>query len=329
MPKVSVIVPVYNVASYIERCARSLLDQTLDDIEYLFIDDCSPDNSIEILERLLSLYPKDKQQAVRIVKSPTNGGQAAVRRRGIQLATGTYVIHCDSDDWVDVELYERMYNEAVRSGADIVMCPIRDEYKEGWRNRSFEKLPSTCNEVLENWYRHSVGMFAWNKLVRRDIYVNHDILPFEGINMWEDNGLLLRLFYYGKGLSSIDGAYYHYNHTNQNALTNGYGEKAVSQMLECAYLVHSFLEEKPDYKRYENTALALKFFARINLVTDSFTNLRKYYRTYTESDAIIHYISTNAFSSKGKIRFWFVRHHLAWLFVLLFKAKNMILRNQR
>ena len=122
MPKVSIIIPVYGVEKYIERCARSLFEQTLDDIEYLFIDDCTPDKSVEILKRVLEEYPHRKSQVV-IHRMEQNSGQAKVREWGMQNATGEYVIHCDSDDWVDIHMYERrkyrsFRRAAQRAGAD-------------------------------------------------------------------------------------------------------------------------------------------------------------------------------------------------------------------
>lgn len=321
MPKVSVIVPIYNVSAYIERCARSLFEQSLQDMEYIFINDCTPDDSMDILEKVLKDYPRRKNQT-RIVKMPMNSRQAAVRRQGIQLASGDFIIHCDGDDWVDVDLYEKMYAEAIQKGADIVVCPICDEYREYGVTRLLQSLPNNGQVILENWYNKSVGMYTWNKLVKRSLYVDYDILPFEGINMWEDNGLFLRLFYYAQGVSYINKAVYHYNRMNMAAMTKGYGRDAVIQMIRCASLIDAFFQAKPDFKRFEKTVLALKFYARINLVTDSYKELRTYYSTFPESDIIIPEISLEAFSKKGRIRFLFVKYHLAWLFVMIFKAKN-------
>lgn len=121
MPKVSIIIPVYGVEKYIERCARSLFEQTLDDIEYLFIDDCTPDKSVEILKRVLEEYPHRKSQVV-IHRMEQNSGQAKVREWGMRNARGEYVIHCDSDDWLDVHMYEEMYNKAIEEDADVVVC---------------------------------------------------------------------------------------------------------------------------------------------------------------------------------------------------------------
>lgn len=121
MPKVSIIVPVYGVEKYIERCARSLFEQTLDGIEYLFIYDCTLDKSIEILKNVLEEYPQRKNQ-VKIVSHEKNMGLPIAIQSGLKVASGEYIIHCDSDDWVDVTMYEKMYNKAIEEGSDVVVC---------------------------------------------------------------------------------------------------------------------------------------------------------------------------------------------------------------
>lgn len=95
-PLVSVIVPVYNVAPYIERCAKSLFEQTLKDIEIIFVDDCSSDNSIELVKNLASNYP-DRLAQIKYVRHERNRGLAQARKTGLDIATGEYVAHCDSD----------------------------------------------------------------------------------------------------------------------------------------------------------------------------------------------------------------------------------------
>lgn len=328
MPKVSVIVPVYNVEKYIERCAECLFNQTLDDIEYLFIDDCSPDRSIEILREVAKRYP-DKEEYIRIVKMPTNSRLAAVRRHGVQLATGDYVVHCDSDDWVDLDYYEKMYREAVRSDADVVFAPIMDEYVGSSVLRKMPSLPNTGKTLVSNWYRTNVGMFAWNKLVRRTIYTENGILPFDGVNMWEDNGLMLRVLYHAGKISSITGPAYHYNHTNMGAMTASYGRSAVDQMIKCADLLDKFFVEKEDAQDYAKTVNALKYLAKLNLITTEYKGIREFKQLFPESNEAARYISLNAFSTKGKIRFLFVKYHLAWLFVSLFKAQNVFSKHAK
>lgn len=322
MPQVSVIIPVYGVEKYIERCARSLFEQTLEDMEFIFVNDCTKDSSIAVLRSVLKDYPSRQSQTI-IYDMEKNSGVAAARAQGQLLASGDYVIHCDSDDWVEKGLYQSMYETAVADNADVVICPITDEYKDSSKIREYQYFPKDGKELLVNWYAQSIGMFLWNKLVRRIILSENELLPFEGINMWEDNGLMLRVFYYVDTISYIHTHSYHYNRANAGAVTKGYGIDSVRQMISCAKHIEDFFVNKDDYCRFENTVNAIKFYARINLVSDRFSLLKEYRNTFPESRSIIRSISLSAFSIKGKIRFAFVLFHLEWLFVLLFKVVSL------
>lgn len=323
-PAVTVIVPVYNVEAYIEKCARSLFEQTLDSLEIIFVDDCSPDNSVRIIERILDNYPHRKVHT-KIISMPTNSGQARVRSQGIIAANGEYIIHCDGDDWVDIDLYKKLYEKATESDADIVVC---DEVME-YRNRQVicheYDLPDNGKQIMRNWYRQTVGMFCHNKLVKRSLYLDNNVLPWPDLNMWEDNGLFARLFYFADKVVQIHGApFYHYNRTNVNAMTAGYGIKQVEQMIGIAGHLAEFFNAKSDAADYVKTVDAFKYLARINLITDSFTNYRRFRNTYPESKYISRILDRGAFSTKGRIRFYFIRFGLSPLFILLFKIRNII-----
>ena len=111
MPAVSVIVPVYNVEPYIARCVRSLFGQTLQDMEFIFVDDCTPDKSMEIMWQILKDEFPERLSQVKFYRMPQNSGVAKVRMKGIFMASGDYVIHCDSDDMVDPDAYRTIRND--------------------------------------------------------------------------------------------------------------------------------------------------------------------------------------------------------------------------
>ena len=207
MPKVSIIVPVYGVEKYIERCARSLFEQTLDDIEYLFIDDCTPDRSIEILKSVLEEYPNRKDQVI-IHRMEKNSGQAAVRKWGMMNATGDYVIHCDSDDWVDVDMYRTMYEKAVEDDADVVVC----NYVETNSQSVSKRTKGYCNQtyqgfILDLMYRR-VSWALWNKLVKRNLIDN--IVCYPSKNLGEDMLLLFQMLKGTEKVMFVSGYYYYY-----------------------------------------------------------------------------------------------------------------------
>ena len=108
IPKVSVIVLIYKVEKYIERCARSLFCQTMQDIEYVFVNDCTPDCSIQILQSVIDEYPQRKSD-IKIISHEKNMGSGVARNTGLEVADGEYIIYCDGDDWVDPDMYEKLY----------------------------------------------------------------------------------------------------------------------------------------------------------------------------------------------------------------------------
>lgn len=217
-PKVSVIVPVYGVEKYIERCARSLFEQTLDDIEYIFINDCTKDKSIDILQIVLNDYPKRKAQ-VKIIHNESNLGQAGTRTIGMKNATGQYIIHCDSDDWVDVTMYAKLYHKAKETDADVVVCNHYQILKDG------KKVPTAYTKIgsPHDWLRKFRGSWnCWAKLVRHSLLIEHDIYPFEGLNFSEDRCMMMRAFFYANRIELVEEPLYYYDRTRSDAITKRY-----------------------------------------------------------------------------------------------------------
>ena len=322
-PKISVIIPIYNVSDYIQRCARSLFEQSLDSIEFIFIDDNSPDESIDILTNVSLEYPKRSDQ-IKIIRNKVNQGQAAVRKQGILESKGEFIIHCDADDWVDSELYEKMYETAKKENADIVFCDIINETPTGQLIRTQTKTKDSGKKLIQNWYYDPISLYCWNKLVKKDLIIDNKLLPWEGLNMWEDNGLLSRILYYSGKISYVEKVYYHYNRCNISSITYKYGEKETNQMIQVAKNLEEFFMDKIDKDDFKDTVNAFKYYAKLNLITDSFRNYMKYKKIFPESNYIKKHIPLDAFSNKGRIRFQMVKYGLAPLFIIMFKIKTFL-----
>ena len=114
---VSLLVPVYNVEKYVEQCARSIFGQTYPNLEIIFVDDCSPDHSIEIIRRVLEEYPQRKPQT-KIIPHTHNQGRAVARQTAMQNCTGYYTIHCDSDDYMAPDAISQLVAKARKEDAD-------------------------------------------------------------------------------------------------------------------------------------------------------------------------------------------------------------------
>ena len=152
MKKVSVIVPVYNVEKYLKKCLDSLVNQTLRDIEIIIVNDGSLDNSQNIIDEYVKKYPE-------LIKSfiKENGGQGSARNLGLDYATGDYISFVDSDDWLDLNALEEMYNLAKETKSDVVICDMIDHYEDGTSktfnctkyNSVYEVTPSACNKIFK------------------------------------------------------------------------------------------------------------------------------------------------------------------------------------
>lgn len=221
MPKVSVIVPVYGVEKYIERCARSLFEQTLEDIEYLFIDDCSPDSSIDVLLHLLNDYPSRKNHVL-IHRMDHNSGQAAVRRWGMQNASGDFVIHCDSDDWLEPDSYRLLYEKAIVDGSDIVLCDY--SMTDGRTNTIVRGYTAANKEAfIHNLLSQKDPWSLCNKLFRRATCYGRGIIFPKG-DMGEDMVITLQMLLNGEKMSYVPQSLYNYYY-NAGSITHSPSEQ--------------------------------------------------------------------------------------------------------
>lgn len=239
MPKVSVIVPIYNVSRFIRRCAESLLSQTLEDVEFLFVNDCTQDDSLDILNECVTRYP---DRDVRIIEHEVNKGLPAARNTGLEAATGDYIFHCDSDDYVDPTMLADLYGKASADNADIVWC---DWYLSFEKNERYMKQPacSTAEDALRMMLTGRMKYNVWNKLVRRSLYEENDVRFPSGYGMGEDMTMMM-LFSFAKNVRYIPKAYYHYVKLNSNAFSNTYSSKHLDELRQNVSRIESFIRQE-------------------------------------------------------------------------------------
>lgn len=240
--KVSIIIPIFKVRNFIERCVCSLFEQTLKDIEFIFVDDATPDDSIEILKSCIDRYP-DRKEQIQILTHERNQGLPAARNTGLAVATGEYVFHCDSDDFVEKDMLEEMYNAAKAKDADMVYC---DFYLSFEKNERYMSNPvyETADEALR------VGLLGgnmkynvWNKFVKKSLYSDNEIWFPSGHGMGEDM-TMIRLVACARRVAYVPKAFYHYVKLNSNAFSATMSER---HMVDIRFNVDQtiiFLEEK-------------------------------------------------------------------------------------
>lgn len=205
MPKVSVIVPIFNASSTLEKCATSLFEQTLDDIEYIFLDDCSTDDSLIVLDEVLSRYPLRQPQTI-IIKQTENTGVARVRQRGIEIARGEYFIHCDSDDWPDAQLYEVMYNLAMVENSDLV---ISEYLLHVYDKKYYGGQCLAGKDLIKCLLNNRLSSGLWNKMVKNSVVKRSDFI-FPEDDMCEDFLITTQYLINSRRVSFASGACYHY-----------------------------------------------------------------------------------------------------------------------
>lgn len=219
MPKVSVIVPVYKVEAFARRCAQCLMGQTMGDVEFIFVDDASPDASMAIIREVVNHYP---ERHVQFLVHPVNRGLPAARNTGLAEATGEYVWHCDSDDWPEVDFLEKMYDAAVREDADIAYCDFWLDYGD---RRRYMANPdySSAKDMLEQGFLAGLMKYnVWNKLIRRTLY--QGISFPEGHSMGEDM-TVIALSTKADKVVRVPEALYHYVKLNSNAFSNTFSSQ--------------------------------------------------------------------------------------------------------
>ena len=242
MKSISIIVPIFKVRNFIERCANSLFEQTLKDVEYIFVDDASPDDSIDIVKACIERYPERKEQ-VRILVHEQNQGLPAARNTGLAVATGEYVFHCDSDDFVEREMLEEMYNVAKTQDADVVYCDFYLSFEKNERYMSNPVYESAEDMFKRGLLGGSMKYNVWNKLVRRRLYTDNSITFPTGHGMGEDM-TMIRLAACAKSVAYVPKAFYHYVKLNTNAYSATMSERHKVDILFNVNQTVDFLQNK-------------------------------------------------------------------------------------
>lgn len=310
MPKVSFIVAVYNVGQYIQECVRSLYAQTLDDIEVVLVDDCSPDNSIELAMQALEDYPARKDQ-VKVVRHSRNMGLPQARHTGVDAATGDYVMFIDGDDYIDTELGELMYLQSQKDTADHVFCCYLNFTPTSERFMSIVRQDSAGNtdKLRDDVLNRVVVPFLVGKLTRRELFYSHDII-WPTCNMGEDSVLSPQLAYWAKKITHITQAAYHYR-TNPQSLSNGYTAdlcvRRRNEFSENIELYIRFLEREGVEEKYWYGILSNKLRAKNRLlpVVGNWKYRKMWLDTYPEVNKTVFWGDKN-FRATYHERLWFL-----------------------
>lgn len=305
MPAVSVIVPVYKVEPYVASCVRSLFAQSLADMEFIFIDDCTPDKSMDVIREVLEAEFPARVPQVRFFRMPVNSGQAKVRMQGLALATGEYIIHCDSDDELtSPDAYRLLYEKAVSEQLDIVTCNYLKEDSSG-RRTLFKEECKAVSDLLVDKVQGSL----WFRLIRRAI-LQEGLLAPRG-NMGEDLVLSLQATLRARSSGHIDEPMYLYRY-RPSAISKSPGQEAAVRrhqaLVSNIRMLVDLLVGSYGYTGEEPEIICFKYYARhcIEPCVGDRACYSLWRETFPEVDAKVLANSYLSLEKKG----WFVLIHL-------------------
>ena len=211
MPKLSVVVPVYNVSKYLPKCLNTLTNQSFKDIEIILVNDASPDPEDDTICTFFS----EKDDRIKYITHQENRGLGGARNTGIKAATSEYVGFVDSDDWVELDMFEKLYKAIRKKDADISQCYFM-EHKGGLSNVRKLKRFRKKRDIL-----NATNVLFWNKLFRKELFTKNNIF-FPEKHSLEDLATMPRLLYHVESMAHVKEPLYHYIVTRLGALTANY-----------------------------------------------------------------------------------------------------------
>ena len=245
----SVLVPVYNVEDYIERCARSVLEQTYGNLEIIFVDDGCTDRSVRVLEQVINEYPQQHGR-VRLISHETNKGLSATRNTLVYASTGEFVYHADADDWIEPFAIEKLVQKQIETQADIVVgqCLVYENDENIYipRRLGGELAPKA---YIKAFLTHQIySVVIWNRLIRKSLYTDNQIRWDETVRR-EDNTAIVKVYYFAKSTAFIDDVTYHYDKRRVGSIMNKQTDLPTlyEEMFKYDDNITSFLFDKEQY----------------------------------------------------------------------------------
>ena len=251
-PKISIIIPVYNVEKYVGKCLSSLVDQTFTDFEIIAVNDGSKDDSLDILRRF-----EERYDFVKVIDQK-NGGIANARNNGLAAARGEYVCFVDSDDYVGPTYLEELYNACVDTGSDISCCYYYFHFVE---NNFLFEYPFRCRgvfkpeEAMKKLLRDvQIQSLVWNKMYKRSLFTDYDI-KFPTM-CFEDMAIANKVFANANQVVVLDRPLYYYNQHPSSTLATMNADK-INDFIRAIAMVRISLEKNGLYEKYKKSYLAL------------------------------------------------------------------------
>ena len=303
--KISVIVPIYNSAPFLEICVDSLMKQDLNEIEYIFINDASTDDSLLVLKNTLRKYPNKHSNIINLEK---NGGISNARNIGLKYAKGEYVTHCDSDDWIDYKMYSTLYDLASKNDADIATCDFVDEYNS---YRIFHSQPYSANmeDNIRRILNGDIFPSLWSSIIKRKLISTHNLSFPKDLNMGEDLLFNIQVYIYANKIIHNDSKFYHYRHS-ENSVCVRKSRESIDSDIAIAGHIEAFLTEIGCKDHFFSEIQYRKFYSKLALIRDlnNKNNYREWLAIYPETHK--HIMKFKKIDLKFRLILWLSANNL-------------------
>ncbi len=346
-PLISIIVPVYNVEKYLEKCLNSLVNQTYKNLEIICVNDGSLDGSLSILQKF---YEKDKRI---IIIDKVNEGVSVARNVALDVAKGEYILFVDSDDWVEEGVCEEALNTLLKENADLVMWPYVKEYKNYSQNKEIFKEPKIVfdSEKTKNLHRRLFGLLGdelknpetadalctiWGKLYKASFIKENDVkfVNIKNIGTYEDGLFNIEVFERLNKVVYLNKHLYHYRKDNETSVTTIYKSSLVEQRKYLFGWMKAYIENRAfnnDYLVALNNRIAFSIIdIGLNELTSNKSNKekKKNIKSYLKSPEYrkaVKGLKLKYFKLHWKVFYWCAKHGwVSALYTLLKIIKKFI-----
>lgn len=265
MIKVSIIVPVYNSEKYLKRCLDSILNQSLSEIELIVVNDMSTDNSINILNE----YKKQYKDKIIVIDMKQKGGPGGARNEGILAAKGEYIGFVDSDDNVEINMYEVLYSIAKKSDYDMVDCGFFNEYaNENMRTIGNNSLGNLTLSKKQTLMMHAG--FIWSKIIKRNILIENNIKFRENV-IYEDIDFIRKVILYLSKIAATEEVLYYYRNNSKSITNSADNLIQISEKINAIKSIVSTYKNLNVYEDYKNEITYVTYKTYLNLLDLSMT----------------------------------------------------------
>jgi len=303
--------PIFKVEQYLEKTLDSIFTQTYPYLEYVFVNDCSPDNSLQVLTNTINKYGLKGEQYT-IITHEKNEGIAVSRTDCIAHAKGDYVYFVDSDDWIEKDSVEQMVFATKDGMIDIVGCDFMKDFISGKTTYHHENYAESCDENMIRCLNYDIATVLWKLLIRRSLFDNFSITPH--VDIVEDYIMSVKLYYFANSFVSIPKAFYHYVQYNL-ARVSLQTLWSVNMHIKGVEEVEKFCRDKGLLNDdVEHKLLLRKFNIKSNFLTKQLLNYQRYEHTFPEAKGIWREMN---YSRKERIKFWLAEHGLYSLLKLI------------